>query len=75
MNLKIILMKPKNVEFIEEFIEILGGDNFFLCDLIDQEELFTMQDELASLICSHANAGTSVARHLVPLLPNTFKVD
>jgi len=22
-------MKPKNVEFIEEFIEILGGDNFF----------------------------------------------
>ena len=33
VNLKIILMKPKNVEFIEEFIEILGGDNFFLCDL------------------------------------------
>jgi len=67
-------MKPKNVEFIEEFIEILGGDNFFLCDLIDQEELFTMQGDLAQLICDHANNGTSVARHLVPLLPNTFKV-
>ena len=58
MNLKIILMKPKNVEFIEEFIEILGGDNFFLCDLIDKEELFTMQGELAQLICDNANNGT-----------------
>ena len=67
-------MKPKNVEFIEEFIEILGGDNFFLCDLIDQDELFTMQDRLAKLICDHANDGTGVARHLVLLLPNTFKV-
>jgi len=68
-------MKPKNVEFIEEFIKILGGDNFFLCDLIDQDQLFTMQGELAQLICDHANNGTSVARHLVPLLPNTFKVE
>lgn len=68
-------MKPKNVLFIEEFIEILGGDDFFLCDRIDQDKLFTMQDGLASLICSHANAGTSVARHLVPLLPNTFNVE
>ncbi len=68
-------MKPKNVLFIEEFIEILGGDNFFLCDLIDQEQLFTMQDQLSQLICNHANGGTSVARHLVPLLPRTFKVE
>ena len=68
-------MKPKNVEFIEEFIEILGGDNFFLCDLIDQEQLFTMQDQLGQLIVNHANNGTSVARHLVPLLPRTFKVE
>ena len=68
-------MKPKNVEFIEEFIEILGGDNFFLCDLIDQDQLFTMQGELAQQICDQANNGTSVARHLVPLLPNTFKVE
>ena len=68
-------MKPKNVEFIEEFIEILGGDNFFLCDLIDQDDLFTMQDKLAQLIANHANNGTSVARHLVPLLPNTFNVE
>ena len=68
-------MKPKNVEFIEEFIEILGGDNFFLCDLIDQDDLFTMQDRLAKLICDHANGGTGVARHLIPLLPNTFNVE
>jgi hypothetical protein len=34
-----------------------------------------MQDQLAKLICNHANDGTSVARHLVPLLPNTFKVE
>ena len=68
-------MKPKNVLFIEEFIEILGGDNFFLCDRIDQDELFTMQDKLGQLIADHANDGTSVARHLVPLLPNTFNVE
>jgi len=68
-------MKPKNVLFIEEFIEILGGDNFFLCDRIDQEQLFTMQDKLGQLIADHANDGTSVARHLVPLLPNTFNVE
>jgi len=68
-------MKPKNVLFIEEFIEILGGDNFFLCDLIDQDELFTMQDKLGKLIAYHANNGTSVARHLVPLLPKTFNVE
>jgi hypothetical protein len=68
-------MKPKNVEFIEEFIEILGGDNFFLCDRIDQDDLFTMQDQLAQLIANHSNNGTSVARHLVPLLPNTFNVE
>jgi len=68
-------MKPKNVLFIEEFIEILGGDNFFLCDLIDQDELFTMQDKLGKLIADHANEGTSVARHLVPLLPKTFNFE
>ena len=68
-------MKPKNVLFIEEFIEILGGDNFFLCDLINQDDLFTMQDKLGKLIADHANNGTSVARHLVPLLPRTFNVE
>jgi hypothetical protein len=52
-------MKPKNVLFIEEFIEILGGDNFFLCDLIDQEELFTMQDELL-----RANSGPCKRRNI-----------
>jgi hypothetical protein len=34
-----------------------------------------MQDRLAKLICDHANDGTGVARHLIPLLPNTFNVE
>ena len=43
-------MKPKNVEFIEEFIEILGGDNFFLCDMIDQDRtIWTMQDRVGKV--------------------------
>jgi hypothetical protein len=62
-----------NKEFITNFTEILGGDNFFLSDLIDQEDLFSMQDQLAKLIADYANNGSSTANQMVKLLPNTFE--
>lgn len=65
----------KNVEFIEKFIEILGGDDFFLCDLVDQDDLFEKQRGLSKLICDSANDGLGLARHIVGLLPCTFNIE
>ena len=62
-----------NKMFITELLEILGGDNFFLRDLIDQEELFTMQDSIALLIANSANKGVPIAKNMVDLLPNSFQ--
>ena len=39
-----------NKLFITELLEILGGDNFFLRDLIDQEDLFTIAKTLMASI-------------------------
>jgi len=65
----------KNVEFITRFVEILGGDNFLLCDRIDQDVLFKMQDGIANLIADNANEGLGLARHIASLCPTTFKTD
>ena len=62
-----------NKLFITEFLEILGGDNFLLCDLIDQDELFAMQDGIAELIVKSANDGLPLATQMVALLPNSFQ--
>ena len=51
--------------------EILG-DNFFLCDLLDQDELFQCQGQLANVICTYANNGNKMAKHFSNQLPNTF---
>jgi len=64
-----------NTKFITEFTELLGADDFFLCDLIDQDQLFTMQDGLANLIANASNEGNVVATKMVKLLPNVFKTD
>jgi hypothetical protein len=65
----------KNVEFITRFVEILGGDNFLLCDRIDQDDLFEMQDGIANLIADNANEGLGLAKHIVSLCPTTFKTE
>ena len=39
-----------NIEFITKFTELLG-DDFFLSDMIHQEELFEKQDAIAKLLC------------------------
>jgi len=51
-------------EFNEKLVDILGGDNFFLTDRIDQEDLFRMQDDLANLIAEAYNT----SRTRIPLV-------
>ena len=51
-------------EFNEKLVDILGGDNFFLTDSIDQEDLFRMQDDLANLIAEAYNT----SRTRIPLV-------
>lgn len=60
-----------NKQFVEKVAEILG-DQFFLCDMIWQEELFEMQDKLGNLICDASNGGNQLAKYMVNKLPETF---
>ena len=60
-----------NDNFIKEVAEILG-DNFFLTDMIGQEELFQYQGQLSSVVCSYANNGNKLALAFTKMLPNTF---
>lgn len=59
--------------FITEFTQILG-DNFFLSDMIWQEELFEKQEKLSQLIAEYANKGCQSAIVMVNNLPMTFDV-
>lgn len=67
-----------NQKFAEALVKVLGGDNFFLTDRLDQEELFQIQDGLANLIAEVANgpvgAANDLCNRLVNQLPNTFKI-
>ena len=58
-------------EFIVKLSKILG-DDFFLSDMIWQEELFEKQAELSKLICEGASSGLLVAKLMVKNLPKTF---
>ena len=62
----------KNVEFIDQLCELMG-DNFFLCDQYDQDDLFTMQDSIANLIAENANEGLGLAKYMVGKFPSTFQ--
>ena len=66
------------VSFMDEFAEILGK-NFLCKDLIDQDDLFEVQDKLAILICAAANNQSSYTRRLsdkfIELNPVTFKTE
>ena len=61
-------------EFITRLTKILG-DDFFLCDMIDQDDLFDKQDKLSQLIVDGANEGLSIARTMVKYLPKSFKTE
>lgn len=60
-----------NVEFIDELCDILG-DNFFLCDRLDQDELFEMQNKLSNLITRGANLNLGLATYMAKKFPETF---
>lgn len=64
----------KNVQFIDDLCELMG-DNFFLCDQYNQDELFEMQDGIAKLIANNANSGLGLAKYMVGKFPNTFKTE
>lgn len=64
----------KNSEFITQLCEILK-DDFFLCDMIYQEELFEMQDQLTQLICKGANDGLPMAKQMAKNFPKVFKTE
>jgi hypothetical protein len=65
----------KNVEFIDQLCELMGGDRFFLCDQYDQDDLFEMQDNIANLIAETANEGLGLAKYMVNKFPSTFKTE
>ena len=65
----------KNVEFIDQLCELMGGDRFFLCDQYDQDDLFEMQDSIANLIAENANNGLGLAKYMVNKFPSTFKTE
>jgi hypothetical protein len=64
----------KNVKFIDELCELMGGDRFFLCDQYSQDDLFEMQDKIANHIAIHANKGLGLASYMVSKFPTTFTV-
>lgn len=58
-----------------QLIQTIGkilSDQFFLSDMIWQEDLFKMQDQLAELITSQANAGSRLAMRFADTCPKTF---
>ena len=65
----------KNVEFIDQLCELMGGDRFFQCDQYDQDDLFEMQDKIARHIADNANEGLGLAKYMVDKFPSTFKTE
>lgn len=61
-----------NKQFITKLTKALG-DDFFLCDMIYQEELFVKQEEVASIIFEYANKGCTIALLMAENLPMTFE--
>jgi len=61
-----------NKQFITKLTKALG-DDFFLCDMIYQEELFVKQEEIASIIFEYANKGCTIALLMAENLPMTFE--
>ena len=61
-----------NRQFIIKLAKALG-DDFFLSDMICQEELFVKQEEVASIICEYSNKGCTIALAMAENLPLTFQ--
>ena len=61
-------------QFIQSVAKTLG-DEFFLSDMIYQEDLAVMQDNLARLIAQHANEGSRLAMRFADCCPLTFRME
>ena len=61
-----------NKEFIIQLTKALG-DDFFLSDMIFQEDLFEKQETIAKVIVEYANKGCAIAIAMVDNLPMTFE--
>jgi len=68
-------MKTKNEYTNTKLVKAIAntlGDNFFLCDMIDQEELHNLQSKLSTIICEYSNNENSLALAITKQLPKTF---
>lgn len=61
-----------NAKLLHEIFNTLGNDKFLLCDRINQEDLFEIQDKLAQLIVKAANADNLTAVMLTKQMPASF---
>ena len=61
-----------NKQFIIKLTKALG-DDFFLSDMIYQDELFEKQETIAKVIVEYANKGCPIAILMVDNLPMTFE--
>lgn len=69
------MMKTKNEYTNTKLVKAIAntlGDNFFLCDMLDQEQLFELQGKLSTMICKYANNNNSLALAITKQLPKTF---
>lgn len=60
-----------NRQFIIKLAKALG-DDFFLSDMIYQDELFEKQEKVSNIIVEYANKGCTIALAMVDNLPMTF---
>ena len=61
-----------NKEFVIKLAKAIG-DDFFLSDMIYQDELFVKQEAVASIIFEYANKGCTIALAMAENLPMTFE--
>jgi hypothetical protein len=70
------MVNMTQAQFNDKLVDILGGDRFLLSDMIDQDDLFSMQDSLAQLIVeAYNNGNVPAAKTWVRKCPVTFKIE
>ena len=68
------MTKITTEQLLHRMGEILG-DDFFLSDMLDQDELFEMQEQLVELIADACNSGCRPARTFLKTCPKTFSIE
>ena len=68
------MTKITTEQLLHRMGEILG-DDFFQADMLDQDELFEMQEQLVDLIADACNSGCKPARTFLKTCPRTFSIE